>query len=83
MKRIVFLLVGGVLWPLVARADIAVLTNGTTLKIGNYRFDDQSVVLFLTGGGDVTVPVSLIQGFVPDEIVEEVEKAAPTTDPNP
>jgi soluble lytic murein transglycosylase-like protein len=71
------------MWPSPARADIAVLTNGTTLKITNFRFDEQSVVLFLKGGGDVTVPVSLIQGFVPDEIVDEVVNAAPANvDPN-
>lgn len=62
-----------------AHADIAVLTNGTTFKVTNFRFDEQSVVLFLKGGGDVTVPVSLVQGFVPDEIVDEVERAAPAS----
>jgi soluble lytic murein transglycosylase-like protein len=66
-----------------AQADIAVLTNATTFKIRSYRFDDQTVVLFLKDGGDVTIPISLIQGFVPDEIVEEVQNAAPAAaDPN-
>src|SRR6266436_1365895 len=54
-----------------------------TMKVTSFRFDEQSVVLFLKGGGDVTVPVSLIQGFVPDEIVDEVVNAVPANvDPN-
>jgi soluble lytic murein transglycosylase-like protein len=58
-----------------AHAEIAVLTNGMTMKVSSYRFDERTVTLFLKGGGDVTVPSSLIQGIVPDEIVEEVEAA--------
>jgi soluble lytic murein transglycosylase-like protein len=83
VKRIVAVIFALSVWPAVARADIAVLTNATTFKIRSYRFDDQTVVLFLKDGGDVTIPISLIQGFVPDEIVEEVAKAVPATaDPN-
>ena len=58
--------------PAPAHAEIAVLTNGMTMKVSSYRFDEQTVTLFLKGGGDVTVPSSLIQGIVPDEIVDEV-----------
>jgi soluble lytic murein transglycosylase-like protein len=73
-------------WPVAAQAEIAVLTNGMTIKVSSYRFDEQTVVLFLKGGGEATVPVSLIQGLVPDEvmdeIVEEVRAATTeTTDP--
>jgi len=70
--------------PVLARAEIAVLTNGLTFKVSSYRFDERTVTLFLKGGGDVTVPSSLIQGVVPDEILEEVEAAAadPNVDPN-
>jgi soluble lytic murein transglycosylase-like protein len=82
VKRLAFLLFALAVWPASAGADIALLTNGTTFKIRTYRFDDQSVVLFLKDGGDVTVPISLIHGFVPDEIVEEVRRANPTADPN-
>src|SRR5688572_26149039 len=83
VKRIVSFILGPTVYPAAASADIAVLTNATTFKIRSYRFDDQAVVLFLKDGGDVTVPISLIQGFVPDEIVEEVQKAvAPAADPN-
>jgi hypothetical protein len=64
------------LMPGSARAEIAVLTNGMTMKVSSYRFDERTVTLFLKGGGDVTVPSSLIQGIVPDEIVDEVVAAA-------
>jgi hypothetical protein len=83
VKRIVALIFAIVVWPAAARADIAVLTNGTTFKIKSYRFDERTVVLFLKDSGDVTVPISLIQGFVPDEILEEVQREAPgVVDPN-
>jgi soluble lytic murein transglycosylase-like protein len=83
VKRLAAFIFALALWPGAAHADIAVLTNATTFKIRSYRFDEQTVVLFLKGGGDVTVPISMIQGFVPDEILEEVAKAAPATaDPN-
>jgi soluble lytic murein transglycosylase-like protein len=68
------------LLPAAARAEIAVLTNGMTMKVSSYRFDEQTVTLFLKGGGDVTVPSSLIQGIVPDEIMEEVAKAVAETE---
>lgn len=66
---------GVVALPASARAEIAVLTNGMTMKVSSYRFDERTVTLFLKGGGDVTVPSSLIQGVVPDEIVDEVQAA--------
>jgi hypothetical protein len=69
--------------PAAAHAEIAVLTNGMTMKVSSYRFDERTVTLFLKGGGDVTVPSTLIQGVVPDEIVEEVEKAAADTTGEP
>jgi hypothetical protein len=64
------------LLPASAGAEIAVLTNGMAMKVSSYRFDERTVTLFLKGGGDVTVPSSLIQGIVPDEIVDEVVAAA-------
>jgi soluble lytic murein transglycosylase-like protein len=75
------------LLPASAGAEIAVLTNGMTMKVSSYRFDERTVTLFLKGGGDVTVPSSLIQGIVPDEILDEVVAAAEeahvdTSDPN-
>jgi hypothetical protein len=56
----------------VARAEIALLTSGTTLKLEGHRIEDGMVVLILRGGGEIGVPASAVRGFVPDEVVEEV-----------
>jgi len=84
VKRIAIAIFGLVIAPAIARAEIAVLTNGITMKVSSYRFDERTVTLFLKGGGDVTVPSSLIQGIVPDEVLDEVEAAVaaePSADP--
>src|SRR5688572_32787597 len=75
VKLLAAVFLGAVAFPAAARAEIAVLTNGLTMKVSSYRFDERTVTLFLKGGGDVTVPSSLIQGIVPDEIADEVEAA--------
>src|SRR5215475_15433118 len=58
-----------------ARAEIAVLTNGMTLKVVDRRVDGDVVYLSLKGGGEVGMPPSLIRGVVPDEIVDEIVSA--------
>jgi len=55
-----------------ARAEIAVLTNGMTLKVVDRRVDGDVVYLSLKGGGEVGIPPSLIRGVVPDEVVDEI-----------
>jgi soluble lytic murein transglycosylase-like protein len=55
-----------------ARAEIAVLANGQTLKLDGHRVEDGLVVLVLKGGGQVSVPPATVQGFVPDEVLDEV-----------
>jgi soluble lytic murein transglycosylase-like protein len=55
-----------------ARAEIAVLTNGQTMKISSRRTEGESVFLSLKGGGEVGVPASQVRGFVPDEVLDEV-----------
>lgn len=76
MKRAVVVLavVFGV--PAAARADIAVLANGTTLKVGAHRQDAGNVVLALKDGGEVTLPASELRGLVPDEVLDEVASAS-------
>jgi soluble lytic murein transglycosylase-like protein len=70
-----------VAWVLVAlvapgaRAEIAVLSNGTTFKISSYRVEGESVVLALKEGGEVGAPAALVMGFVPDEVIEEIAAA--------
>ncbi len=55
-----------------ARAEIALLANGQTLKLDGHRVEDGLVVLVLKGGGEMSVPPRTVQGFVPDEVLDEV-----------
>jgi soluble lytic murein transglycosylase-like protein len=55
-----------------ARAEIALLSNGLTLKLEGHRVEDGLVVLMLKGGGEMSVPPPTVQGFVPDEVLDEV-----------
>jgi len=58
-----------------ARAEIAVLKNGQTLKVIGHTVDQDTVFLSLPGGGEVGTAAALVLGFVPDEVVEEVAPA--------
>ena len=55
-----------------ARAEIALLANGQTLKLDGHRVEEGLVVLVLKGGGEMSVPPATVQGFVPDEVLDEV-----------
>ena len=59
-----------------ARAEIAVLKNGMTLKVVAWGVDAGSVRMKLKDGGEIGMPGSLVLGIVPDEIVDEVEQQA-------
>ena len=61
------LLVGGE-----ARAEIAVLTNGMTLKVTGRRVEGETAFLDLKDGGEMGETVSLIRGVVPDEVIDEI-----------
>jgi soluble lytic murein transglycosylase-like protein len=58
-----------------ARAELALLSSGLTLKLDGHRVEDGLVVLALKGGGEMGVPPAAVRGFVPDEVLDEV--AAP------
>jgi soluble lytic murein transglycosylase-like protein len=58
-----------------AGADIALLTNGTTLKVTSQRRDGAMVMLALKGGGAVGVAAAALRGVVPDEVLDEVALA--------
>jgi soluble lytic murein transglycosylase-like protein len=58
-----------------ARAEIALLSSGLTLKLDGHRVEDGLVLLALKGGGEMGVPPAAVRGFVPDEVLDEV--AAP------
>jgi hypothetical protein len=61
-----------------ARAEIALLANGLTLKLDSHRVEGDVLFLSLRGGGEMGVPPSTVRGFVPDEVVEEVDGPAGT-----
>jgi soluble lytic murein transglycosylase-like protein len=59
-----------------ARAEIALLSSGATLKVTAQRREGDMVVLSLKGGGEVGVAASELRGVVPDEILDEVVLSA-------
>jgi len=60
-----------------ARAEIALLSSGLTLKLEGHRVEEGLVVLALRGGGEIGVPPAAVRGFVPDEVLEELAGAPP------
>jgi soluble lytic murein transglycosylase-like protein len=63
-----------------ARAEIALLANGQTFKVSGHRAEGGLVWLSLRAGGEIALPSAQIRGYVPDEVVEEVERAAASPD---
>jgi len=63
-----------------ARADIALLASGTTLKVSAQRREGGVVFLSLKGGGEVGVPASELRGLVPDEVIDEATSPARAAD---
>ena len=55
-----------------ARAEIAVLANGQTLKVSARRVDGDRIFLSLKEGGEVGLLPAELRGFVPDEVIDEV-----------
>ena len=79
MKRLallVALVMDAVAAPSPARADIALLSSGATLKVTGHRQEGAMVVLSLKGGGEVGVAASELRGVVPDEVLDEVVLSA-------
>jgi membrane-bound lytic murein transglycosylase MltF len=70
------LAVATLLLGLPARAEIALLANGSTLKVDGRRADGADVVLLLRGGGEVSLPAAQLVGVVPDEVVDEIGPGA-------
>jgi soluble lytic murein transglycosylase-like protein len=59
-----------------ARAEIALLSSGATLKVTALRRDGDRIVLSLKGGGEVGLAASELRGVVPDEVLDEVVLSA-------
>jgi soluble lytic murein transglycosylase-like protein len=75
MRQLLLVVLGIALAAPLARADIALLANGMTLKIDSHRAEDATVFLTLHGGGEIGTSAEQVAGFVPDEIVEELAQA--------
>ena len=59
-----------------AQAEIALLANGQTFKVSGHRAEGDLVWLSLRSGGEIALPAGHVRGYVPDEVIEEVERAA-------
>ena len=68
------ILIGSLAAAPAARAEIALMSSGKILYIDRYHREDETITLFLTGGGEATVPSELVANIVPNEIVEVVEE---------
>ncbi len=55
-----------------ARAEIALLSSGLTLKLDGHRIEDGQLILVLKGGGELGVEPAAVRGFVPDEVLDEI-----------
>jgi soluble lytic murein transglycosylase-like protein len=55
-----------------ADAEIAVLTNGQTLKVTARRVEAGRIYMSLKDGGEVGILPAEVRGFVPDEVIDEV-----------
>lgn len=54
-------------------AEIAVMESGKILYVDRYQRLGDEVTLYLTGGGEVTVPAEIVVNVVPNEIVETAD----------
>jgi soluble lytic murein transglycosylase-like protein len=75
MRAAVLAVAISVLSAAAARAEIAVLANGSVFKVAAHREEGELAWLVLKDGGELAVPVTQVRGYVPDEIMEEVAAA--------
>lgn len=52
----------------VGRAEIVIFEGGRSLSVSGHRFEGDSIVLSLRGGGEVACAASLIAEILPDEV---------------
>lgn len=56
----------GMAWP--ASADIVLLTSGRTLSVQTHRFDGETIILSLRGGGEMSFDRTLVETVMLDEV---------------
>ena len=66
-----------------ASAEIVHLSSKRTISVQSHRYEGDSVILTLRGGGEVTCDKSLIEKIVPDEVPHAAPDAAQTPAPEP
>lgn len=66
--------------PAAARAEIAVLSNGSVFKVTAHREEGELTWLSLKDGGELALPLGQVRGYVPDEVLEEVVSAPAGSD---
>ena len=71
--RLPLLLLAASLASASAEAEIAVMSSGKILYVDRFERVDDRITLFVTGGGVVTVPSTIVLNVVPNEIVEKGE----------
>jgi len=76
MRHASFLLLAALTLAAPARAEIALLASGQTLKLSGHRSEAGLEVLLLKGGGEVQLPAAAVRGYVPDEVLDEVSQAS-------
>jgi soluble lytic murein transglycosylase-like protein len=69
MRRIALLAAALALAAPAARAEIALLTNGRTLKLAAYEVTADVARLTLTTGGHIEIPIERIERILDDEVV--------------
>jgi soluble lytic murein transglycosylase-like protein len=72
---IALLVTGGALVSVPARAEIALLLNGDTLKVDGWRLEGAMAYLELRGGGEIGLDVSEVAAILPDEVPDPQPEA--------
>lgn len=67
--RMASAVLGALVLAVSAEAEIAVMAGGKILYIDRFERTDETITMFLTGGGEVTVPSDWVTNIVPNEII--------------
>jgi soluble lytic murein transglycosylase-like protein len=60
--------IGSLLLPSSASAEIVVFKNGRTMSVKSYRLDSDMATMVMREGGEVTFPAAIIARVDPDEV---------------
>jgi soluble lytic murein transglycosylase-like protein len=78
MKKVLFAVIGVVLFALPASAELVYFNTGRTLSVKSHHADGDSLVLVLRSGGEIVCEASIVSRFAPDEVpYPEPEAAVP------